>query len=266
VTVLVLGMIVFSSTVSSITTAANSLKNIHALYDQELWAMRRFFREQHISRQLTSRVLRYSERIIKPKFQHQDSAAVKMLALLPVALNNEVHYEMYHKSLKVHPLFAFLCDHSVGLMHKICTNSLQELMLDVAELLFSPGQECPAMYFVNSGEMAYFLGEEDRITIGAKSSFCEAVLWTPWIHQGRMFAQTETAIVALGAKSFHDEAKRFGADMEILQTYAKKFVENMNMLAGNFTADEDDDCDLSDLLFVESAVEMLEGRHSENLP
>ncbi|CAE7251880.1 HCN3 [Symbiodinium natans] len=267
VIVLVLGMVVFSSTVSSITAATNNLKDINAVYKHQIWTLRRYFREQKISAQLTSRVLRYTESIVKPKYQKVDVGQVKIMAMLPQMLTKEVNLEIYEKHLVIHPLFQSLSDNSVGLMQKICSNALKESVLDKGEMIFGPGQVCSAMYFVTVGVLEYFFSKETLPhIINKKMCFCEAVLWTPWVHQGRMYARNESTVIAMDAKQFHDVAQSFSADMELLKVYGREFVFSMNEVAGNFTEEEEDDEDLSDLFHSEKAVNTLPGKRAFEEP
>ncbi|CAE7678342.1 KCNH6, partial [Symbiodinium pilosum] len=262
--VLVLGMVVFSSTVSSITAATNNLKDINAVYKHQIWTLRRYFREQKISAQLTHRVLRYTESIVKPKYQKVDVGQVKIMAMLPQMLTKEVNLEIYEKHLVVHPLFQALSDLNISLMQKICSNALKESVLDKGEMIFGPGQVCTAMYFVTLGILEYYLSQAALPNILEKrTTFCEAVLWTPWVHQGRMYARTESTIIAMDAKQFHDVASSFSADLELLKAYGREFVFSMNEVAGNFTPeDPEDDQDLSDLFHSEKAMQTLPGKQA----
>jgi len=261
VTVLMCGMIVFSSTVSSITAATNSLKNLNATYDENLWSLRRFFREQHIPHDLVARVLRYAETKLKPRYQHLDHTQVAMLSELPQALYREVYWEIYRSILDVHPLFSNLSEHNPSLLQNICSAALQEHRLDKGELLFSPGQVCTCMYFVTEGTLSYFatgLVEGGSQDLGVRRYFCEAVLWTPWVHQGRMFARSEATLTVLQAKRFQEACLDFSGDFEMLRVYGEHFVYQMNDAAGNFTEEEDDDVDLSDLVVMDGAEELVE--------
>ncbi|CAL1154839.1 unnamed protein product [Cladocopium goreaui] len=263
VVVLVLGMVVFSSTVSSITAATNNLKDINAVYKHQIWTLRRYFREQKISAQLTHRVLRYTESMIKPKYQKVNVDQVKILAMLPQMLTKEVNLEIYQKHLVVHPLFDALSDINITMMQKLCSCALKDAVLEKGEMMFSPGQVCNSMSFVCQGTLDYWMWQESHPEkLERRTFFCEAVLWTPWIHQGRMYARTESTIIALDAHEFHEVAQSFSAHMELLRSYAEEFVRAMNELAGNFTEDEDDDTELSDLFFAMQAIEMLPGNRS----
>ncbi|CAK9031791.1 unnamed protein product [Durusdinium trenchii] len=263
VVVLVLGMVVFSSTVSSITAAINNLKDINAVYKHQIWTLRRYFREQGISATLTHRVLRYTETMIKPKYQKVDVEKVHIMTMLPQMLTKEVNLEIYQKHLVVHPLFDALRDVNITFMQKLCSCALKESVLEKGEMMFSPGQVCNSMFFVSHGTLDYWIWQEARPEkLERKTSFCEAVLWTPWIHQGRMYARTESTIIALDAMQFHSVAESFSAHMELLRTYAEEFVHAMNELAGNFTDDEEDDAELSDLFYSMQAIETLPGNRS----
>jgi len=258
VTVLMFGLIVFSSIVSNITAATNSLKNINARYNKQLWVMRRYFREQHISPELMSRVLRYADIVIKPKTRSVSQHEVEMLSMLPQSLYMNVMLEIYDQFLSVHPLFKALLQRNRVIMQLVCCCAVKEIVLAIGDELFTPGQIAHAMYFVVSGQLTYSQNHIDNIQIlQTGSHFCEAVIWTPWVHQGTLVADVESELLAVDSGKFREVVGRFHADVWIMQKYGAEFVLRMNEKAGFFTNDPDDDVHLSDLLGVESATDVL---------
>merc|ERR1719506_2080729 len=61
IAVLVAGMIIFSSIVSSITQATNGLKSLSAKYDRAMYDFRRLCKEQRIRKSVLARISKFSE-------------------------------------------------------------------------------------------------------------------------------------------------------------------------------------------------------------
>merc|ERR1712216_458081 len=114
-----------------------------------------------------------------------------------------------------------------------------------------------SMYFVISGTLVYTTIDKSGIMIQEKQSFCEAVLWTPWVFQGRMAAVDDSELVGMDARKFHAVMAQHSGDMWLPRKYGSEFVRGMNDLAGYFTEGDDDDIQLDDLVAIESATDLL---------
>lgn len=269
--VLVLGMVIFSSIISSITQVWNNLKNMTTLYDKQLWNLRRYLREQSISTELVTRVIRYAEHVIRPKLRKMPKEEVQMLHMLPDSLFMDVILEIYDQDLEVQPLFADLLQSQRGLMQHLCRDAIQEIMLSQYGDLFGPGQIARHMYFMRDGLLTYccrHLNERKRVG-RQEDDKCigEAVLWTSWVHQGTCEAETESTVIALCSKKFVELASRYRSSLWALQAYGTAFVRKMNEQAGNLAINTNDDVDISDLFHIDATVvTALLSRSWENLP
>jgi len=258
VIILVFGMIVFSSIVSNITAATNSLKNMNARYNKQLWILRRYFKEQKISPCLLSKVVRYAECVVKTKTRRVAQHEVEMLQMLPQSLYMDVRLELYDQYLSVHPLFKALLKRNKHIMQLVCCFAVSEIILSTGDELFTPGQIAHAMYFVVEGYLTYSLNRIERQeNLQKGDNVCEAVLWTPWVHQGTTIANVESELLSLDSGKFREVVGKFHADVWILQKYGVEFVLRMNEQAGFFTDDPSDDVILSDTLQIASAKEIL---------
>jgi len=176
--------------------------------------------------------------------------------MLPQSLYMNVMLEIYDQFLSVHPLFKALLQRNRVIMQLVCCCAVKEIVLAIGDELFTPGQIAHAMYFVVSGQLTYSQNHIDNIQIlQTGSHFCEAVIWTPWVHQGTLVADVESELLAVDSGKFREVVGRFHADVWIMQKYGAEFVLRMNEKAGFFTNDPDDDVHLSDLLGVESATD-----------
>jgi hypothetical protein len=269
--VLVLGMVIFSSIISSITQVWNNLKNMTTLYDKQLWNLRRYLREQSISTELVTRVIRYAEHVIRPKLRKVPKEEVQMFQMLPDSLFMDVILEIYDQDLEVHPLFEDLLQSQRNLMQYLCRDAIQEIMLSQYGELFGPGQIAGQMYFMRQGLLTYCCRHlDERKHVGRNENekwIAEAVLWTNWVHQGTCEAETESTVIALCNKKFVELACRYRSSLWGLKAYGRAFVREMNEQAGNLTSNTNDDVDLSDLFHIDRGmVGTLLSRSWDTLP
>jgi len=231
--VLVLGLIVFSSIVSSITQATTSLRSMNSKYSKYTWVLRKYFKQQDISADLVGRVMRYADNVLQPKLDKVTFHDVELLKMLPESLCREVNMEVYENSLSVHPFFEVFFSMSRNVMQKVC-HSLQQVVLAQGDELFGPGQTAHAMYFVSMGRMLYSMEHLDvevkEVTMG--QWFCEAVLWTPWVHQGRMTATQECELITIDGDKFRATVTHHRTDAKWARMYGEQYVKSMNKLAG----------------------------------
>jgi len=259
VMVLVLGMIVFSSIVSSITAAMNSLKNITARYNKQRWVLRRFLREKSISTELITRVTIYADNIIKPRLRQVSLHEVELLNLLPRSLYMDVVLELYDQDIEVHPFFRALHVQNRVVMQKVCNVSLQQVVLSEGDVLFSLGETAHSMYFVKSGEMRYTRLQDDhtweREELTRAHWSCEAVLWTSWVHQGNMRANIDSELLAVNSLKLQEVCLQHRAELPSFRRYGCEFVRGMNQII--MEGDSKDEVHLSDLLKIQSAIDLL---------
>jgi len=245
---LVAGMIIFSSIVSNITMATNTLKNITARYDKAIVTLRRFFRQHDISNDLLVRVTKYADSTLKPKMARIAQHEVELILLLPKSMRMDVILELRDQYLEVHPFYKVLKAHSRTSMQKLCASALSEATWPRGADLFFPGEAAESMYFVTAGDLGYSLSVifEKVERLYADSCFCEAVLWTPWVFQGRMISIAESEILALDSARFREIMLQHPADMWLTKRYATEFVDGMNERASS-SYDDEEEHQLSDL-------------------
>jgi len=227
--ILMMGLILFSSIVSSITNATNRLRTLHSTYTTQMWQLRKFFRQESISASLLIRVTKYVDTVIAPRFDRVNMHDVVLLKLLPHSIHSEVISEIYDKHFSLHPFFAaYSVLDSTG-MHSIYKNLTQIALAD-NDMLFSPGQKASSMYCIITGNFEYSLRlpHVDQPISVCPGMWCsEAALWTHWLHQGVMQSTMAADIVAIGAELFRVEMKK-QKHMSFVMTYGTRFVESMN--------------------------------------
>lgn len=282
--VLVAGMIIFSSIVSSITAATNGLKGMNAKYTRQMTLFRRLCKEQGIRKDILIRITKFCEHFVMPRMNRVSFVEVELMHMLPMTFQLEVTLEIYGKNLTMHPMFRTLGESSC--LADVCRCCLSEVILEQGDHLFAPGQQAVCMYFVAQGTLLYkaCLGNPSAgsvetpggsASMGSRPSWVasnfklevrsmeakdwlgEAVMWTPWVFQGSMAATTEAVLTAVDSQRFRTCLATHRALFMVLKTYSAEFVRGMNELAGFFTDSKEDDCDLSDVLTIDSAIALL---------
>eukprot|EP00928_Gymnodinium_smaydae_P017849 TRINITY_DN16813_c0_g1_i1.p1 TRINITY_DN16813_c0_g1~~TRINITY_DN16813_c0_g1_i1.p1 ORF type:complete len:787 (-),score=139.73 TRINITY_DN16813_c0_g1_i1:17-2377(-) len=152
--VLITGLIIFSSFVSSITASMTQLRALKGEASTEIWQLRRFLRQYDVSSDLSFRVLRFAEyrskrKKLVPEF---NIAAIKSLS---DQLRNELRYSISFSCVQAHPLFIMVRRVSHLPMSQILANALHERTLAAQDVLFFAGASATACHFLVSGEVSY---------------------------------------------------------------------------------------------------------------
>lgn len=159
VCVIVLGLVMFSSFISSITAAMTQLQQLSGLFDKNLSVLRRYLRDREISGDLTMRILRFVE--------HQQSRAAKevrerdvvLLGSLSRPLYMEMMRQVYAPVLATHPMLSYFGDLGEdSALHQLCNQAVTHFQHSTGDVLFTGGTGGHHMYFLRKGAMRYALG------------------------------------------------------------------------------------------------------------
>lgn len=227
---LLCAMLVFSMFVSSLT---NSMMTLHALSSRnarQLWLLRKFFRQNNVSRDLSVRIMRYVNVVLLPqqeRVQHKDIAIFNLLSShLRVELSTELHLP----SLTIHPFFEWFSRLSLPVMRRLCCVAVKRISLSRGDVLFGAGQKASEMFFPVDGQLTYIPKREgcDTVSVSKGQWCCEAVLWCPWVHHGVLRASVESELMALDAMKFREVITEHYIDMCYAQSYGLAFVQALN--------------------------------------
>jgi len=213
VVVLVFGMLVFSSFVSSITSSMARLRNLKAWEHTQGFLLRKFLKENQISRDLSARVTRYIDLVMERHQKRTDAKKVEFLNVLSGPLHLELQRELIEPQLIVHPWFVHYASTSSGAMNQLCFSGTTQMGYSKGDVLFRSYSDTSQMFFVGSGSMYYRRivrakapTSLRRIVILEKGNwFCEAVLWlAAWSTRGTMRALIESELILLDRNRFKD--------------------------------------------------------------
>lgn len=228
--VLFSALVVFSTFVSSITSAMTNLRRINMERSQQQSFIRRYIAENHLTIELGNKItafIRTHNFMAKRRVHEED---VKVFKVLPEMLRWSLHWEVYSDKLMPHPLFYHIKDvHEEGLF-EVCHKAMSEVSLATSIELFVFGQAATKVFFLQSGVIEYHHAQNDAVSdvveadgSGVHQWFCEAVLWVKWEHRGRASAVSPTEFVALDAQEFRKIASRRADVLKGCQKYAQAY-------------------------------------------
>ncbi|OLP94221.1 Potassium voltage-gated channel subfamily H member 6 [Symbiodinium microadriaticum] len=226
--VLLFALLVFSSFVASLTGATTSLRKMTGRHSSQLWLLRKFLRQRGISLDLQVRINRYINVVLTNTQRYVQYSDVELFGHLSGPLHNELQTELNKPRLLIHPFFVNMLDKFEALMRKVCCSVPVEMALSRGDVLFNGGEEAQHMYFLCSGEGDYWHVESKTFhSLGAEQWFCEAVLWTPWVHQGRVRAKSETELISLSSLKFRDVLSEYPKHMSFMRMYGLVFLSQL---------------------------------------
>jgi hypothetical protein len=233
VVVLLFALIVFSAFVSDLTHARIELQKLTGKLGKECWMLRKYFRQQGVSRDLTFRVQAYIHKAIMPKIARVKEHDVDLLQWLSEPLRTEIQAEIYSRSIRVYPLFDWISRRNMGAMQEICCVALRVVEYGQHDLVFNSGQTAQHMYIVSNGSFVYAPRHPDLdVEIQETDTWCcEMVLWVPWLHRGRWQAHSISELLLIDESQFRKALTKNQDVCLVAQRYAKDYLRELNSLA-----------------------------------
>eukprot|EP00747_Dinoflagellata_sp_TGD_P204070 gnl/TRDRNA2_/TRDRNA2_77725_c0_seq1.p1 gnl/TRDRNA2_/TRDRNA2_77725_c0~~gnl/TRDRNA2_/TRDRNA2_77725_c0_seq1.p1 ORF type:complete len:604 (-),score=71.09 gnl/TRDRNA2_/TRDRNA2_77725_c0_seq1:157-1920(-) len=169
VSVLSLGLVVFSMFLSSITNMTAELQNSYAESTKRRWLLCRFLREHKVSTELAIRVKHYYDKDIKT-YQEREKASA-FLDELPDTLLRELFYETRGKCLIGHPMLLAFDAHYPQLVRKLCLKTLRPQFISAGETLFTSGDMAKTMLYTTTGSLHYVWIGRNRAASATKHMY-----------------------------------------------------------------------------------------------
>merc|ERR1712224_12527 len=117
IVVLLLGLVTFSSFVSSITNAMTQLRNLSTHNQNQVILLRRYLRQRNVSLELSARIIRYLKFGMVSQSQSVQANQLSYLGLLSTPLRAELEHSVQKVNLNTHPIFGMLIN-SEPLAHR----------------------------------------------------------------------------------------------------------------------------------------------------
>jgi len=243
ITILVFGMVVFTSFISSMSASISQLKSMHGDRGKDLWMLRRFLRQHSLAQEHSYRILRYVDNALHTSKNDKIPAnKVNALKLLTDQLRYEIDYVVNYPCLCVHPVFQCIVEISQVTMYQLVGTALSQRPLARNDALFSGGGSATHMHMVVAGELNYIKTFEIKLMdckeyVVKDDWLCEAVLWTPWSHVGFARASISTDLVSIKSQGFLDIIKMDAQIVGIICRYAQRFVRELSVTGRGLLTD-----------------------------
>eukprot|EP00928_Gymnodinium_smaydae_P044459 TRINITY_DN29660_c0_g1_i1.p1 TRINITY_DN29660_c0_g1~~TRINITY_DN29660_c0_g1_i1.p1 ORF type:complete len:754 (+),score=124.43 TRINITY_DN29660_c0_g1_i1:132-2264(+) len=232
ISVLVFGLIYFSSFVSGLTASISQLRGMRANYTKQLWMLRRYLRQHTVPSELSFRVLRYAEYASISKKDFVPENRIELISVLSPQLRDELKSSVYYSCVLVHSTLGMIMRRSADLAHHLCDKVLQQMAFARNDVIFNAGVEATSMYFVNSGSIQYapWLSQESDLqkdktlcALEANDWLSEQTLWMEWHHLGQAVAAKEGQLIEVRAAPFGEIMRGYLELHAELVEYAEQF-------------------------------------------
>eukprot|EP00927_Polykrikos_kofoidii_P046310 TRINITY_DN40533_c0_g1_i1.p1 TRINITY_DN40533_c0_g1~~TRINITY_DN40533_c0_g1_i1.p1 ORF type:complete len:1029 (+),score=174.14 TRINITY_DN40533_c0_g1_i1:195-3089(+) len=238
VVVILVALVIFSSFVSSITTAMTHIRNINAAKTAREAAIRSYFAENSISAALASRVWHYMGKNKCVGTRRLREADIPSLGALPQEILDQLHEEVRMPVICVHPFFQYYSQLDKISSLKLTTQAVREASLKPLER-YAHWEDPQDMVFVVHGQLEYHPESNhsrhsrqtpiEEVLPGGWA--CEATLWcsNPRL-EGPLVAwlQTNCMVLLVAADKAREIVQAHSTTKRFAKRYAELFVQLFN--------------------------------------
>lgn len=208
---------------------------------QQLVALRKYLAENGINQSVALRLQKNAQHAIAEQQRFMPESKVELLHLVSEPLLMELHFELYHQVMSLHPFFGRYMEECCHVMRKVCHLAVSLVQFGAGDVVFSAGEIplIPKMYFVNTGALTYespFQSFEASMPVISGQWVSEMTLWTNWMHRGTFTCSGNSRLSVLDAAKFQDIVGRFEHPPTFEpRLYAWHFVNELNSTEGDIT-------------------------------
>jgi len=168
----------------------------------------------------------------------RDEYQKKMLQLLPCHMLADVLEEARTPILSSHSFFLMLRTHHPQTLRTLCHDSVVQVPVQLGDVIFSRGDACNRMLFVDRGILEYRIGERRTLreqtlgqlywrgpctVVGKRTAISEASLWLVWDNVGELSAASDSDLLALYTGEFARVIMLYEKALVHACQYAQKF-------------------------------------------
>jgi len=222
--VVLLGLLIFSSFVSSITTSMTHLRAFSAEETRKMDRMKKYIVDNRISLQLGSCIFSYLRKG-QADYRFLHIQELELYKVLPESLQTDLWLEVAAPVLTSHPLFHRLTSLDEQLAIQTCRAGISEKYVTPDETVFSVGEMATCMQYTLIGKLRYYMGSSrrPRETVRSHWFIAEVALWAIWSHLGRLVASRSCEMLVFDATRFHHLAS-VSKLLPEMQAYALLFL------------------------------------------
>jgi hypothetical protein len=262
VLVVISAFIIFSWFVSSLTNMMMRLQQLESDRNTEQSVVRGYLSNHHISTALAVRVKKYVE--WNQRMQTYREHDAKVVQLMPKEIMADLLEEVRVPVVCGHRFFAIFRLAYPRIVKRMCAEVLEKTPAPDEEI-FSPHDDDPRMYIVETGVLEYSVSSSDKKTQGLFSSpsdlhrsrskgqigwqssgdsgemlskgswLAEQALWTNWSHVGRLVGKSDSCLLVVECRIFTGIVKSNSAAHCSAVYYARRFVGELNRFGKTYT-------------------------------
>lgn len=264
VLVVMSSLIILSCFVSSLT---NMMMQLQQLREEKMGmhrAVRGYLSDNDISKGLSVRVKKYID--WKQRMQRQIGHDLKILNMLPLALQMDLQEEVRGPLICGHKFLAAIQHHHGRIFRSICHEVLQQLAPAPGETIFVTYDECHQMFFCVAGTSSYMPANlmqlqnqrsgsersmvkmrtapttpsnssselDNSITLGPHDYLSEPCLWTSWQYCGCLVGAFDSSFLTMPATAFTKVITAHPPSHVSVIFYARRFVAGLNRFGKHF--------------------------------
>jgi len=209
VMVVLISVLVLSTFVSSLTNIIMQLNNMRMERSYQKRMVCSYLSQHRISSALSIRVKKYIE--WKQKMQRQIDHHQQALKFLPTTLQMDLVVEVRMPLFCHHEFLGQFVHIYPRLSRRIFHDAFHHMTPAPEEIIFSSGETCSRMYFVESGKFDYIV--RDRVEGGPTAIMgqhkilkdqyvSEPCLWMLWQHRGDLICDGVASLLTLSPQIF----------------------------------------------------------------
>ena len=228
---LFLGLLFFSSVISSMTTALTQLKMLAYERERKINQLDTFFRQKAISNTLAVTVRKQVYRRMSQKKPMQ-WGDVQVLPMLSLTLRDDLMFDLCKHHLRGQELFRLVEQTDPLVLRNMATKAVSFKALLPQDVLFVHDTPCEDSYIVTGGVIRYeekfsqgslkSLAHEEDATLDVmpKGWLCWASLWSHWVHVGKAEAVPVSEVVILNSCAVLECIERVSELKALFESYS----------------------------------------------
>lgn len=238
--VLILGFVVATCFVSNITSTLSAVWSMKRNERTQSLLLKKFLRQNSISRSLASRVTRYIHCVRELRQRKVHPSHVQYLTFLSGPLHVELLCELRGPQICSHRFLKEYKAVSKYAFRELCTSALEQLSFARNDAVFVHSSEARFMYFISTGSTVYRQKLTDpankymplpRVKLEAGQWCCEHALWMPWQHVGDMKALSDVDATRLNAAKFVEVTSVDPHVFHLARQHGERYVEEAEQVA-----------------------------------
>jgi len=236
--VLICGVVVFGSVVSTITATMMHMRKTRSERRRILGELNNFLAQRRISQDIAMQAREQAHVKMLKKKQRIFLQDVSAMSLLSHTVLSQVHEETCRVHLLGHPLFRTVWHMHDRIMRKICIKSTSLQVLMPHDELFHENRPSEAAYQVAGGMLCYSQDTDTSMSINTrrtektqsvveKTWLCWCSLWCHAIHVGSCKAVECAEVLKVDADGLTQAVRFHGPIRAFLHDYAASYLQQV---------------------------------------